>query len=174
MNQLKQIKDFPGYFVSDVGDIYSLFGSALFKLKLDLSNNGYLRATLYKDHKRNKKSIHRLVAEAFIPNPENKPQINHKNGDKKDNRVENLEWVTQSENMLHAYSVLGYKGHDPKIVLQIKDNMVIAEFYSACEAYKQTRINRGHICDCCRGERNFAGGYQWKYKQKNQSNKKDK
>ena len=65
---------------------------------------GYCRLTLYKGKLSKKYAVHRLVAEAFIPNPQNKPQVNHIDGNKQNNRVDNLEWVTQTENMIHAYT----------------------------------------------------------------------
>ena len=169
-----EINGFPRYFISKKGAVYSHHNENMIKLKACPNKDGYLRVCLWKNGKGYTKTIHRLVAETFIPNIENKPQINHKNGNKKDNRIDNLEWSTQSENQLHKYRVLGFKGAafgkfgkdnpSSKIVLQIKDGKTIAEFYGGAEAERETGINKRHICDCCRGRATHAGGYQWKYK----------
>lgn len=105
----KQIKDYEGlYEISEDGNIRNKKGS----LKIVSPNKrGYKRVTLCKNGKEKIISIHRLVAEAFIPNPENKPQVNHINGIRSDNNVENLEWCTQSENQLHAFSTGLQKGN---------------------------------------------------------------
>ena len=171
---IKSVVGFPGYFVSDEGMVYSNHTGSLIKLKGCKNKDGYLRVCLWKNGFGHTKTIHRIVAEAFISNPQNKLQVNHKNGIKTDNRVKNIEWCSQSENQLHKYRVLGFKGAafgkfgkdnpSSKIVLQIKDNEIIAEFYGAAEAQRCTGINNRHICDCCRGRAKTAGGYQWKYK----------
>ena len=97
----KPVPDFEDmYEVSNTGKVRNRKNG--YELAKFQNRFGYITVCLNRDGKAIQQKVHRLVAEAFIPNPKNKPQVNHKNGNKADNTVENLEWVDQSENMLHA------------------------------------------------------------------------
>ena len=176
--QIKNIKDFPGYVVSEDGTVYSLNYNntgTVKELKTSTTHCGYKIVCLRKNKRPCWKSVHRLVAKAFIPNPDNKNCVNHIDGDKSNNCVKNLEWVTHSENMVHAYRVLhiepflkNKKGRlcpTSKIILQIKDDKIIAEFYGTGEAERITGINSGQIWKCCCGKQKESCGYKWKYKE---------
>lgn len=169
----KDIKGYEGlYQVSNIGRVRSSNG--IIKPRI---SGCYPRIKLYNKGACEHVFVHRLVAEAFIPNPENKSQVNHKDGNKLNNIVSNLEWVTPSENAIHAHRVLGHKTCNPclgkfgkehwnsKLVLQIKDGKIIAEFYGCMEAQRKTKIHHSGIGMVCCGRRQSAGGYQWKYKE---------
>ena len=98
-----KIKDFEDYTVDEQGNVYSLRKRKY--LKQSINKNGYCKVTLQKDKYKKMYSVHRLVAEAYILNPLQKEQINHINGNKQDNRIENLEWVTAKENMIKAVEI---------------------------------------------------------------------
>lgn len=103
-----EIEGFPGYYVTAKGNVYSAKKkNGLKKLKPVPHNNGYLRLKLVAaDGSHCDRYIHRLVASAFLPKPKQGMEVNHKNGTKTDNRIENLEWVTRKSNIVHMFNVL--------------------------------------------------------------------
>ena len=146
------------------------------------NGHGYKIIGLMHKGKRKNHYIHRLVAEAFIPNPEHYPQVNHKDEDKSNNSVENLEWCTPKYNMNYGrmakirhtlidYSKPIYRENAlrnveamKRPVDQIHDGVVIASYESGKAASIETGVNHSHILEVCGGKRKTAGGYIWQYR----------
>lgn len=127
---------------------------------------GYKHVTIYINKKPKSCRVHRLVATAFIPNIENKPYVNHLNGIRSDNRMENLEWVTPSENTQHAVDIGLFKPTREKQVVQYSLNGdKIAIYRSISEAARKTNSSVEKIVNCCQFTRKTHNEYQWRYKE---------
>lgn len=162
----KEIDGFPDYEVSNLGRVCSFKGRYPRILKLRKSSSGYLQVILCMGGKMIGKTIHRLVAESFVPNPENKPQVNHIDEDKKNNVAENLEWVTRKENCNHGTRNKRVAETKGKVVVQYTTGgFFMAEYPSIMEAGRVTGIAQSSICQVCRGKRKTAGGYIWCYEE---------
>ena len=164
------LKDWEGsYEINRAGVIRSLprngNGYKILELKYCLDRYGYPIVTLRRNGKRQQFKVHRLVAKQFIPNPENKPQVNHIDGDKTNFKINNLEWVTVSENIKHAKAT-GLQCECPNRVpvAQISKTTgeIINTFSSLKEAEDKTGVGWTGISANIRGKRKSAGGYVWR------------
>ena len=162
---IKDLPDYEGYAVSELGQVYSHKTNQFLKPSFNLK--GYPQVCLTLDGRRKKKTvkIHRLVAEMFIPNPNQLPQVNHIDGDKTNNRVENLEWCDNSYNQIHAHRVLGRKGSGggggkiPVICVDTGE-----EYPSLSEAARKTGAKPQNIYRVCKEKAERTAGLKWKYK----------
>ena len=139
-------------------------------LKTAIDYKGYIKVKLYSGVDKKTVSVHRLVAMAFIENSDNKKQVNHIDGDKTNNRVDNLELCTNKENQHHARKngLADNCRKKGKKVLQFDlQGNFLNEWYNIETAGANLNINGRNICACCKGKVKTAGGYIWKYKEVN-------
>lgn len=183
----KDVKNYEGlYQVSNLGRVKSLGNNRSRKekiLKPHTTKAGYLMVGLYKNGKGKDFLLHRIVAMEFIPNPNNYPQCNHLDENKKNNCVENLEWCTAKFNINYgtrnekmAAALKGRKRPEETVkkisaalskpLLQIDPltNKIIKEWESATEVKEKLGLNNRHISECCNGKLKSSGGFKWSYK----------
>ena len=150
------------YKVSTEGNIKSIKRNKL--LSLYTNHGGYKKVDLCKNNTRKHYSVHRLVAQAFIPNPDNLPQVNHKDEDKSNNCVSNLEWITHKDNCIYGTRLERMSKTRSKPIIQLSlDGTFIREWDSTREAAKFIGCFRQNINNCLRGVTKTAYGYKWRY-----------
>ena len=165
----KDIPNYEGYYK------VSTFGNVIRngkQLKKYTAKNGYVLVRLYKNGKQTQRLVHRLVAISFIQNPNKLPEVNHIDGNKENNFVNNLQWVTHSENMVHAKSnglqkfnpLKGSLNPNSKSIAQYDINGNFIKIWDCMEsAAKSLSGNRRNIYKCCTNKQKSAYGYIWKY-----------
>lgn len=174
------IYDFTGkYEVSNLGRVRSLNYKHTGKIKLlkqSKTKEGYLQVQLYKNGKCEKFYTHRIIATMFISNPDNLAEVNHKDFDRTNNKIENIEWVSREENIQHSYNSdkqraderrcklseakKGSKHPRAKKVMCVETGQV---FDTIKEASELLGISYTNISDCCRDKQKTCGGYHWRY-----------
>lgn len=152
---MKEIKKYEGlYAITSCGKVWSYKRKKF--LKSQINRGGYEQVCLCKNNKKKIHTVHRLVAETYIPNPENKPQVNHRDEDKTNNSVSNLEWLTLKENINYG---TGIKRRQKQIFCV----ELSRAFPSVRQASKETQIHEKNISACAIGKKKTAGGYHWCY-----------
>ena len=158
-----KIEGFERYEVSNLGKVRNIKSGKV--LKPQLNRNGYLMHLLYENNKQKHLYLHRIIAIAFIDNPEEKPCVNHIDENKLNNDLSNLEWCTVKENNIHGTRTkrVAEKCFKKVIQLDLNDN-VLNEFESMTQAEQETGASVSHISSCCNGKRKSAGGFKWRKK----------
>lgn len=158
-------KEYEGlYQASNIGRVKSIkFGKERI-LKPFTNSSGYLQVSLFKNGKKKNFYVHRLVAEAFLPNPDNLPCVNHKDEDKTNNNVNNLEWCNCRYNVNYGTrnKRIG-KSNSKKVLQYTLDGEFVREWQSTMECGRNG-FNQGHVVACCRGERKIHKDFIWRYK----------
>lgn len=171
MNEQEIWKDIPGYEglyqVSNLGRVKSFHHNNKI-LRQWSNNNGYLFVSLNRKYNSKHFRVHRLVAKAFIPNPKNYTEVNHKDECKSNNVVSNLEWCNHSYNALYGTCQERLRKHkiQPVQLIEKRTNNVVQEFDSIKTAMERTGFSRGFISNVCRGVSKTAGIYTWRYAEK--------
>ncbi|AIK68578.1 HNH endonuclease [Lactococcus phage phi15] len=155
-----KIDGFEKYEVSNLGRVRNIESGRT--LKPILNHNGYLKYNLYRHDKRKYLYLHRILATAFIDNPEGKPCVNHIDENKLNNDLSNLEWCTERENNIHGTRMkrIAEKLFKKVIQLDLNDN-VLNEFESMTQAEQETGVFVSNISSCCNGKLKSAGGFKW-------------
>ena len=150
------------YLISDNGQVKNEKTNRILKQQIQ---NDYCHCGLTINKKVKRCRVHRLVAKAFIDNPENKPYVNHKDGNRQNNIVNNLEWVTSSENSQHAVDsgLKTKQGRKHPVVQYSMDGFQMMVFNSLADAERETGVLSSKISLCCQRKRRSAGDYQWRY-----------
>ena len=158
---MKDVKGYEGlYAVTSCGKVWSYRNECFLKPKVN--RNGYLFVNLYKDRKAKSYTIHKLVAEAYIPNTDNLPQINHRDENKANNCLQNLEWCDSKYNANYGTRNEKVSNSLKKPIIQYDlDGNFIREWPSALDVGKEVKTNIGY---CLRGRYKTAYGYIWKFK----------
>lgn len=161
----KDIPNYEGiYQVSNLGNIRKIWKTKTTLCKPSYDSHKYKQIVLTKDKKRKSYKVHRLVALAFIPNPNDYSEINHIDENKQNNNVKNLEWCSRIYNCNYGDRNYRCTRHRLRRIQQYDmQNNLVGEYQSLQEAEKITNINYQSISCCCRKIQNTAGGYIWKY-----------
>lgn len=161
MEVWKPVVDYENlYEVNNYGDIRSLYSKKKNILKPYINRKGYKVVTLCKNGEQKTLLVHRLVAKAFIPNPDNLPCINHKDENGSNNNVSNLEWCSYLYNNTYGTRLTKHITKISKPVRCIETGVV---YSSACSAQRETGIRQGDISQCCHHQRKSTGGYTWEF-----------
>lgn len=166
MENWKAIDGYEGlYQVSNLGRVKSLKCGKERILKPRKHTGGYLLVNLHKDGYQKTVKIHRIVAEAFIPNPNNLETVNHKDEVKTNNTVGNLEWMSRKDNINYGtHNKRAGEAHSKQVQMFDKfTGELLGTFPSLMKARRVTGIAQQHISSCCLGKLKSAGGYVWRY-----------
>lgn len=166
-NDWIDIKGYEGlYQINKKGEIRSMYKRCKNIIMKPQIKKGYYQIALRKQKKRYWHNIHRLIAENFIPNPNKLPQVNHKDENKLNNEISNLEWCTVLYNNTYGTRIDRVKQKTSKKVFQFnRSGEFLKEYPSISQASRETKISAGNIVACCKHYKNYshAGGYIWKY-----------
>ena len=162
-----QIEKYPSYAINKQGQVYSSISNKILKPSYSKENKtNYPSVVLKNSFGSRSEHIHRLLCLTFIPNPENKEQVNHKDGNRSNYNLDNLEWVTRSENSTHSNQVLGNNWHNENSRKRIKGTCLttgkIIIFESLLEATKNGFIG-ANAAKCARGERQTHYNHTWEF-----------